>query len=116
VAQVLSQQSQEKALKTLFRVFDAQPYLLKVWNLAALFTYTLATQDEDLSYMLLYMRKRAAPSNVPLQQDYQAHSKNIDRLVYLQGLRLNRHEELAKQPLLDKLFADSNVVLERVEE
>jgi hypothetical protein len=69
-------------LETLFRIFEAYPYLLKVWNAGPLFEPSLDFQDDKLKFLLAHLRSKLAPGNAWVQ-DHVQRLKSIDALEYL---------------------------------
>lgn len=96
-----------KAMTTLFRLLESQPYLLQVWNCSGLFDPELekvASIDVHLVFLLKYLRHMATPTNIPLAQEVDK-LKTIEALEYLDTLRLIKSQEAAKQELLPKLLS-----------
>ena len=96
----------KRGLETTFRLFEAQPYLLKVWDCSFLFSQEIdsSLQSAQTHYLLRYLRHIVVPSNKSLRDDIE-RTKTIENLEYLQSLRLNKQEEALKQSYFDKLFS-----------
>jgi hypothetical protein len=97
------------SLETIFRLLEAQPYLLKVWNCSGLFDISLQQETSPQTrYLLQYLRLMAAPGNQALARDVET-LKTIGNIEYMDGLRLNKAEERDKESYFQKLFGTLQV-------
>ena len=86
-------------LVTIYRILEAQPYLIKVWDLSWLY------QAGD-SFLAAYLRLLVNPRNPALAVQLEA-VKSIEALEYLDSLRFEKEEERLKQKELNRLFGET---------
>jgi len=77
-------------------MLEAQPYLVKVWDLSWL-------MDAEDSFLTRYLRHLVWPNNQVIAQSLSA-AKTIEALEYLESLRFDKLDEAKKHASIDKLF------------
>lgn len=88
-------------LETLFRLIEAQPYLLKVWNMSGIFDSKvdkMVGSSPNHRFLLSYLRHLTVPENAHFTSQM-ASLKSIDTLTYIDSLRLQetKEQEVLKQ-------------------
>eukprot|EP00347_Sterkiella_histriomuscorum_P024492 403330924 len=112
-----------QGLEMAYRMFEAQPYLMKIWNISHMFDaqldqqlsqqkYTSIQDKKNAEFLLATLRHMICP-DTQTQADFNA-SKSLDTLDYLNSLTLNKAEEVEKQQYFDRLMGKLRIVKENV--